>query len=419
MEKQEYKLFFENLDLIKRKYDILHSFEDEFNIFSILRNERDEVNLHSKFIGELLKNRNFGDIFLKLFLEAIEIKIDGEINKNIYLEYGANDNGRIDILLKINSKSLKKAVIIENKIDAGDQWQQLERYVKAMKKEGYSKDEITIVYLTLAGDIPSDYSLGCIQVNEVKVLSYKDDVISWIERCIKEVAVAPGIRETLIQYKKLLEKLTSKGEKKMIDELKETILSKEKYLSAAYLIPDILLEIKRDLQYRFWEKLEIEMKTLVLKYNLRTEYFIYPNEKFDVDKVNKFYTNSTNKRFYGLMYEIKGLEDNNKLYLRIEIENNIYWGLRVIDKDGNSNKNLSGEHLKKSLKDFGFKATDWWLGWKHCYLDETSLETIDFNKFDSKLASILRDEDKLKKLVESIVLGIKKDLDKLKENEII
>lgn len=29
------------------------------------------------------------------------------------------------------------------------------------------------------------------------------------------------------------------------------------------------------------------------------------------------------------MYEIKDLEDANKLYLRIEIENNIYLGLRV------------------------------------------------------------------------------------------
>ena len=41
------------------------------------------------------------DCLMKFFLEAIEIKIDGEINKDIYLEYGANDNGRIDILLKI------------------------------------------------------------------------------------------------------------------------------------------------------------------------------------------------------------------------------------------------------------------------------------------------------------------------------
>lgn len=417
MEKQEYKLFFENLDLIKRKYDILHSFEDEFNIFSILRNERDEVNLHSKFIGELLKNRSFGDIFLNFFLEAIEIKIDGEINKNIYLEYGANDNGRIDILLKINSKSLKKAVVIENKIDAGDQWQQLQRYVEAMKKEGYSKDEITIVYLTLAGDTPSDYSLGCIQVNEVKILSYKDDVISWIERCIKEVAVVPGIRETLIQYKKLLEKLTSKGEKKMIDELKEMILSKEKYLSAAYLIPDILLEIKRDLQYKFWENLKLEMEKLSLEEVKFEDEF---NTKFDFDKIKKFYTNLKDKKYYGIMYEIKELENGSKLYLRIEVDHNIYWGLRVIDKDGNSNKNSNEEYLKKSLKEFGFIVSDkMWLGWKHCYLDETSLETIDFNKLDSKLASILRDEDKLKKLIESIVLSIKKDLNKLKENGVI
>ncbi len=337
MEKQEYKLFFENLDLIKRKYDILHSFEDEFNIFSILRNERDEVNLHSKFIGELLKNRSFGDIFLKFFLEAIEIKIDGEINKNIYLEYGVNDNGRIDILLKINSKSLKKAVVIENKIDAGDQDKQLERYVEAMKKEGYSKDEITIVYLTLAGDTPSDYSLGCIQDEEVIKLSYKEHIISWIEKCIKEVAVVPSLRETLIQYKKLLEKLTGKGEKKMIDELKEMILSKEKYLSVAYLIPDILLEIKRDLQYKFWKNLKLEMEKLNLEEVKFEDEF---NTKFDFDKIKKFYTNSTNKRFYGIMYEIKELEDGNKLYLRIEVDHNIYFGLRVIDKDGNSNKNL-------------------------------------------------------------------------------
>ncbi|MGL5052620.1 MAG: PD-(D/E)XK nuclease family protein [Cetobacterium sp.] len=416
MEKQEYKLFFENLDLIKRKYDILHSFEDEFNIFSILRNERDEVNLHSKFIGELLKNKSFGDIFLKLFLEILEIEIEEELNKSIYLEYGASDNGRIDILLKINSKSLKKTVIIENKIDAGDQWQQLQRYVEAMKKEGYSKDEITIIYLTLAGETPSNYSLGCIQDEEVIKLSYKEHIISWIEKCIKEVAVVPSLRETLIQYKKLLEKLTGKGEKKMIDELKEMILSKEKYLSAAYLIPDILLEIKRVLQYRFWKKLEVEMEKLNLKEVKFEDEF---NTKFDLDKVNKFYTTSTNKRFYGIMYEIKELEDGNKLYLRIEVDHNIYLGLRVIDKDGNSNKILDKQYLNRSLKEFGFTTNNMWLGWRHCYLDETSLETINFNKFDAKLAGILKDEDKLKKLVESIVVSIKKDLDKLKENEVI
>ena len=94
-------------------------------------------------------------------------------------------------------------------------------------------------------------------------------------------------------------------------------------------------------------------------------------------------------------------------------------GLRVIDKDGNSNKNLDKQYLNRSLKEFGFTTNNMWLGWRHCYLDETSLETINFNKFDAKLAGILWDEDKLKKLVESIVVSIKKDLDKLRENEVI
>ncbi|MGL5189797.1 MAG: PD-(D/E)XK nuclease family protein, partial [Cetobacterium sp.] len=116
MERQEYRLFFENLDLIKRKYDILDSFTDDFNIFSILRNERDEVNLHSKFIGELFKNRNFGDVFLKMFLDSVEININEKFDKDIYLEYETPKNGRIDILLKISSQNFKKAIIIENKI---------------------------------------------------------------------------------------------------------------------------------------------------------------------------------------------------------------------------------------------------------------------------------------------------------------
>lgn len=39
----------------------------------------------------------------------------------------------------------------------------------------------------------------------------------------------------------------------------------------------------------------------MLKHNFKTEYFNYPNEKFDVDKVKKFYTNSTNKRLLGVV----------------------------------------------------------------------------------------------------------------------
>ena len=56
---ESYKIFFEKLNLINKKYNLINSQKEDFNIFSILRNEYDEVNLHSKFIVELLKNKNY------------------------------------------------------------------------------------------------------------------------------------------------------------------------------------------------------------------------------------------------------------------------------------------------------------------------------------------------------------------------
>lgn len=79
---------------------------------------------------------------------------------------------------------------------------------------------------------------------------------------------------------------------------------------------------------------------------------------------------------------------------------------------------LSANEIK-SKKLVKLYSSSWWLGWKHCYLDDTLLETINFEKFDLKLASFLREEDKLEKLIESIVSSIKNDLDKLKANGVI
>lgn len=43
------------ISLINLKYEKLQEVtESDFNVFSILRNESDEVALHSRFIGELL-----------------------------------------------------------------------------------------------------------------------------------------------------------------------------------------------------------------------------------------------------------------------------------------------------------------------------------------------------------------------------
>jgi len=61
------------IEIIEYKYQKINEQSvDSFNIFSILRQETDEVNLHSRFIYELLNpkgSHNQGDTFLEIFLK--------------------------------------------------------------------------------------------------------------------------------------------------------------------------------------------------------------------------------------------------------------------------------------------------------------------------------------------------------------
>src|SRR5688572_11747237 len=111
----------DKIGIIDYKYDKLRE-QNTFNIFSILRNKNDEVNLHSRFIGELLNpigSHKLGNIFLNHFLKLLNINTQGFEKATVHREYKD-----IDILIKSGSK----AIILENKIWAEDQEKQLERY---------------------------------------------------------------------------------------------------------------------------------------------------------------------------------------------------------------------------------------------------------------------------------------------------
>lgn len=400
---ENYKIFLENLSLISRKYKIINSTKEIFNIFSILRNEYDEVNLHSKFITELLKDKNYGRKFIELLLPIIGVEKINYKRVNIFSEYSIKDNGRIDIILKFFLEDNKKVIVIENKIYADDQYQQLKRYYDSMLMEGYKSEEIELVYLTLAGAEPSEDSIKGLPAavrENMRIISYKDDIITWIEDCIKEVAQVPIIRETLVQYESLLKKITGKGERIMTEEMKNMILSNKDYLDMVYKLTDVLVKIKQELQLKFWEKLEEKLNnSLNLQLEKRLE---YPNHHYSENLIEKFYTNSRNNRFYGLMYFIKDLENRGKLYLRIEVSDNLYFGFRIINNEGNSTTNKKDDYLEKELLDLKFSRTDWWLGWKYFCSSELQNQFINFKELDSNLANVLRDNKKLERLTSEI-----------------
>lgn len=176
---------------------------ERFNMFGTLGVAHYEV-IHSSILASFINPKELhgqGDKFLKLFLSTIgdETGLD-TANSNVYTEF-SNEEGRIDILIEDNNN---KAVIIENKIYAGDQDAQLIRYNRFANnkyKKGFS-----IYYLTLAGDEASEKSAKTVQY---KCISYAQDIINWLEQCIKESATTPIIRETLVQYKNHIKQLTN------------------------------------------------------------------------------------------------------------------------------------------------------------------------------------------------------------------
>lgn len=411
---ENYKIFFGNLCLINKKYNLINSKKEDFNIFSILRNEYDEVNLHSKFIVELLKNKNYGKKFIEIFLEKLEIQVFNYENVYVFSEYSKGINGRIDILLEFSKGKEKKAIIIENKIYAEDQIGQLNRYYYSMINKNYSNDELEIVYLTLDGSEPNEESTKGLtkEVREkIITMSYKENIVEWLNDCIKEVAEVPIIREILIQYRSLLKKITGKEEKNLIKEIEELVLSNNEYLKMIYKIDDVLREIKIDLQFKFWEKLEEKLSEIVVKRKMKLENNLeYQNLHYSIDLIKSY----PKKKFFGLMYFIKDIENRGKLYLRIEVEDRVYYGFRIIDNNGKSNFNMIDNYLEKEFKELNFRRTDWWLGFKYISNFENINEFIDFKYFNESLAILLNNDEKLEKLVKHISEDIENTLDYIK-----
>jgi hypothetical protein len=251
---------------INKKYEEIAKISGEnFNIFNLLNLSDNEIS-HSKIIATLLNPNGMhgkGNRFLKLFIDCIGIKdfsIDGVIVENEKyigpISEDCSEGGRIDIILTNNQS--KQTIIIENKIYAGDRRKQLYRYHKYNPKA-------YLFYLTLYGDDPSEISLGESKEIEVKKISYKENVLKWLELCKKESVDNPLLRETLTQYIVLIKKLTGQARsQEMQKEYMDAILKDADNVSAAFIILQNISinEIKRQI---LEEKFIPSLKELVCK----------------------------------------------------------------------------------------------------------------------------------------------------------
>lgn len=189
-----------------------------FNVFNLLGVSSDEVRTHSAFIAELLNpqgSHGCGDEFLKAFIKVIPgldgfdietIRVKTQVELSIgQIDKDYTEGGRLDIIVHTDTH----AIIIENKIYAGDQYNQLLRYYKYA--ESRYKNNNRILYLTLDGGSSSELSTGK-QMEEGKdiySISYASDITNWLQRCIAIAVSKPLVRETLFQYLNLIKQLTN------------------------------------------------------------------------------------------------------------------------------------------------------------------------------------------------------------------
>ncbi len=319
-----------NVSHISKKYDEIAKITGEnFNIFSVMRMESDEVKTHSRVIAELLNpkgSHSQGSIFLKLFFAEIKelSKIedfDFENAKVLVEEHIGLINedytkgGYIDISIKDNNNQ----IVIENKIYAVDQFGQLLRY-----KNHYP--ECKLLYLTLDCKEPSDESKGNLVLGyDFHCISYENNILDWLNKCQKETVDIPMLREMIKQYSNLIKKLTGKlNNQKMESDIKELI--KRNLLSAGIInkyfdeakfeiCERIRFDLKNKLDDFFQKKYDIEINQDIKVRNshiwLKNKIYKKENPFFGIEPINGF-GNFGGKLFIGIL----DLENKNEQLFR-------------------------------------------------------------------------------------------------------
>lgn len=308
-----------------------------FNIFSVLRLETKEVRLHSAFLAELLNpegSHGLGKQFLELFLNMVvrknkEESFDFETEKpKVYVEYyigiiseDKKSGGRIDLLIEDGKGN---AVIIENKINAGDQEYQLLRY------DNFAKDiykNYKLLYLTKDGGDASEYSTGK-ENFEYQCISYRNNILPWLECCEQAAVRHPLIRETIHQYIINLKEILNIMEDSALNNLIDSIVEKKDNILSIILLKDNLGEMlhemcKKKLEpiYDCFEK-EYGMvrQSYGGKWNMQYSGVSFKKTEWDKISVSfEFYSNNLKNFGYGIKFQNlqidKGIREEIKMKL--------------------------------------------------------------------------------------------------------
>ena len=225
------------------------------NILSILEITRKEVP-YCRILLYLIQNywHSFEKMVLgncceneKLILSETEHQCDAPCDKY-------EKEGRMDIFLKTE----RHVVVIEVKIDAGDQECQLVRYKKQLEKS-FKKYKKHIYYLTLDGSVASEYSLKCNKCeskcdlkSDYTCISFCNDIYNWVQSLVTDEEVH-SIKKDFLE---VLEMIKS-NEQEYINFLKESV----DYPKVVFNLYEAIPKLWEEIRAKFFSEIANVLKT--------------------------------------------------------------------------------------------------------------------------------------------------------------
>jgi hypothetical protein len=170
-------------------------------------------NYHSDVIAFLLnpaaehRHGEYGNIFLALLKEQ-GLSIQGCQVLKVEREKSTSSGRRIDILIH----TPEEVIILENKVDAGDQTGQVRDYIKDCENR-FTAKQVLFVYLTLDGHEMSEDSLGGDQKDELLgqnrgvFASYRETILPWLEGLTTRITGEEVLSAAIIQYQEAVKGL--------------------------------------------------------------------------------------------------------------------------------------------------------------------------------------------------------------------
>lgn len=184
---------------------------EDLNIFRVLNISHLETKLHTPFLIDLLKSEGThgqGTLFFRAFLKQLGVCDERELSFYAHAPFDDRyrcleevfdrESGRKDIVIEriLCKKDEGFCVVVENKIGAGEQERQLDRYWKYLEEKPVHPNRRFLVYLHAK---ERDHEPRTGSGITCTVLRYQEHICGMLENCLKHVK-SRKVRDLLSQY---------------------------------------------------------------------------------------------------------------------------------------------------------------------------------------------------------------------------